>query len=787
MQILTALLAFVLAAGLGGVLVAGLVMPAVGAVGTVSTATTDMFDDLPSELAIPAPSEQSVMLAADGSTLATFYAEHRIVVGLEQVSQHMRDAVVAVEDKRFYAHRGIDPEGTLRAAVNNAVGGQMAGGSTLTQQYVKNVLIEAGRVSGDDGAILAATETSLGRKLREARLAIGLEQRVSKDDILEGYVNIAQFGPSVYGVEAAARHYFNTSAADLGIAESALLAGITQSPARLDPVNNPENAQERRDVVLGTMVDQGFITQAEYDEAVATPIADMLDVQIAPNGCGAAGTAAYFCEYVVKDLLNDASWGNDRADRQQKLYRGGLVIHTTLDPAKQQTAYDSVTASVPVNDPSGIEMALSSVEPGTGKILAMAQNTNYGTVATQEDPGAMQLNLNVGLQHGGGYGFHSGSSFKVFTLIEWLESGHALNDRVASTKRNYPRASWNISCAPEHRADYDNATNLEGVSASPRMSVLEATRLSINLTYLEMANQMDMCDVIGNAASMGLTQGDGSPLMPNPAAVLGTNPVTPLGMANAFATLAAGGTYCTPVAITQVTGRAGDEIPVPPSSCTQVLEPHIVNGVNHALQRVVSTQRGSTGRSAVLAGRPAAGKTGTANDETHAWFVGYTPQLAAAVWMGHSHADVPMMDTVINGRHNQWVFGGSYPAETWQRYMTRSLEGAPVERFPQAAARQIFGERVRVPDVTGRSVKKAKAILAEGGFEVRVGAPTESGEPAGAVASTSPAPGARVTPGATVTIIPSAGPAAELQPGPPSEPPSGPPSGSPEGDGDEGN
>ena len=358
-QLVALLLAFVLAAGTGGVLVAGLVMPAVGAAGTVATASTDLFEDLPSELAIPQPSQQSVMLAADGSQIATFYLENRIVVGLDQISEHVQHAVVAVEDRRFYTHKGIDTEGMLRAAANNVAGGQLEGASTLTQQYVKNVLIEAGRVTGDEEAIKTATETSLGRKLREARLAIGLEEQVSKDDILEGYLNIAQFGPSVWGVEAAARHYFNASAADLGIGQAALLAGITQSPARWDPVAHPDNAEKRRNEVLGDMLREGYITQQEYEEAVAVPVPDMLDVQSTPNGCNAAGIAAYFCEYVVKDLMNNESWGKDRAERSQMLMRGGLTIHTTLDLGRQQAAYDSVVASVPVNDPSGIKMAMS--------------------------------------------------------------------------------------------------------------------------------------------------------------------------------------------------------------------------------------------------------------------------------------------------------------------------------------------------------------------------------------------------------------------------------------------
>ena len=776
MQLLVMLLAFLLVAGLGGVLTAGLVMPAVGAAGAVSQSTTELFDDLPSELAIPEPSQSSQILAADGSVMASIYADNRIVVPLEAISPNVRDAVVAIEDRRFYDHRGVDPEGMLRALVNNLAGGPLEGASTLTQQYVKNVLIEAGRISGDEAAIDAATETTLGRKLEEARLAIGLEQKVSKEDILEGYLNIAQFGPSQYGVETASKYYFSKSAKDLTVAESAMLAGITQSPARHDPVRNPEGAKVRRDQVLKRMLEQKYISQAEYDEAVAIPIEEMLNVSRTPNGCAAAGISAYFCEYVVDELLQSEEWGKDLADRQQALYRGGLVIHTTIDPAKQQAAYDSVTASVPVNDPSTIKMALSSVEPGTGKIQAMVQNTNWGN-PTAEDPGATKVNLNAGLSHGGGRGFQSGSSFKVFTLVEWLETGHTLNDQVVANRRSYPRESWNISCG-KYEDNYE-PKNLESSNVGGRISVLEATRQSVNLPFVEMANQMDMCNVVDTAAAMGIRTGSGDPLTPNPAAVLGSNTVTPLSQAVAFATLAARGKMCEPLAITKITDREGTEIAAPQPTCTQAIEQNVADGATGALQTVVTPQRGSTGINAVLPdGRPAAGKTGTANDDSAAWFVGYTPQLAAAVWMGYQEGTKSMFDSTINGQFYDLVYGGRIPAPTWRNYVTAALNGVPHQPFPPVPPTALYGNRVPVPDVAGRSAAEAQTMLTQAGFQVQMGSPVSSGWQAGAAVATNPGAGTRAAPGTMITIIPSAGPAPEPAPAPapappePAEPPS---------------
>jgi len=331
-QVLAMLLAFLLVSLTGGVMLAGLAVPFVTGAGAVANATTGIFNELPGELEIDKPSEQSVMLAGDGSVLATFFYENRIVVPLDQVAVTMQDAIVAIEDRRFYEHKGVDPEGMARAFVNNLLNDSTEGASTLTQQYIKNILIERGRVSDDTEQVSAATERSYGRKLQEARYAIALEQRSSKQEILAGYLNIAQFGASVYGVEAASRHYFSKSAAELTLSESALLAGIPQAPGKFDPLRNPENSMGRRNTVLADMLELGYIDQAQYDEALATPIEAMLHPQTTSSGCGSAGTAAYFCEYVVKDLLNNAAFGETIDDRRALLLRGGLVIQTTSTP-----------------------------------------------------------------------------------------------------------------------------------------------------------------------------------------------------------------------------------------------------------------------------------------------------------------------------------------------------------------------------------------------------------------------------------------------------------------------
>ncbi|WP_165962933.1 penicillin-binding protein [Occultella glacieicola] len=765
-QLVSLFLAFLLVAGVGGVLSAGFMMPFVTAVGATTEASTRLFDELPTELGSEDLSEQTVMNSSDGTRLATFFLENRIVVPLSEISPYVAAAVVAVEDRRFYDHGGVDPEGLMRAAFQNITGQSNQGGSTLTQQYVKNVLIEAGRNANDPEAIEAATETTLGRKLREAKLAIALEQVRTKDEILEGYLNIAQFGPSQYGVEAASQYFFSISAAELSLGQSAMLARITQSPAKWNPVTNPENALSGRNTVLALMLSQGVITQEEHDVAAAQPIEDMLNVSTTPVGCSAAGTAAYFCDYVKSEILNNPIFGETQAERYQLLVRGGLTINTTIDLEMQAEAYAALVDAIPVDDPSGVSTATSTVEPGTGHIMAMAQNTLYGK-PTEGAARTTEVNFNADSRYGGSSGFQTGSTFKAFVLTQWLIDGHSLNDSVdGSQGQSFPRRSWD-TCLPEYiSSDPYEPKNLEGIGTG-RMSVLAATEQSVNTAFVNLANQMNLCDLANTAQAMGVhhatlapgsTFDNGYELSVIPSMALGTNELAPLTMAAAFATYAAGGVYCEPIAILSIQNSNGEDLPVPPQTCSQALEPHIANAMNYALGQVVAD---GTGRPSRL-DRPSAGKTGTANDDTAAWFVGYVPQLASAVWVGFSEGTEPMQRITINGRYHRWVYGGAMAAPIWQDYMSQAVEGLPVETFAAAGDREIYGERRAVPDVSGRSVADATSTIEGAGFTVRTGS-TENHDsvPAGSVIGTSPGPGSRLTPGSAVTIVISGGPAAE--------------------------
>lgn len=747
LQAVALLLAFALIAGVGGVLTAGLVLPAVAVASTATNTATTAFDDLPTQLDERPLSEKSVMLAADGTVLATFYAENRIVVPLDQIAPIMQKAVIAVEDKRFYEHGGIDPAGMLRAFAKNALTDDVQGASTLTQQYVKNVLIEAAQRENDAAAIEAAREAEgtagLSRKLREAKIAIALEKKYPKEKILENYLNIAQFGVSVWGVEAAAQYYFTKSAKDLTYLEAATLAGVTQSPSKWDPERNPEDSQYRRNVVLGLMKAQKVITPAEYEAGIATPLPETLRIQGTALTCAAAGAvvpgSGFFCDYVTKVIKNNAAFGATPAERTERLYRGGLTITTTLNPREQAIADAEVKAGVPVDDPSGVASAISVVEPGTGKIVAMAQNRTYNprqTTAARET----SVNYNTDFAYGGSSGFAPGSTFKPFTLTEWLKAGHSLRETVSGQER-----TWNLrqftTCDGKGQNKPWKLRNAEGKGRL--MSVLDATRNSVNNAYADMASQLNVCSIMETASSMGVhTAGrEGQPPRPfnsNPANVIGTDEIAPLTMAAAFATYASGGTFCEPIAITGIVDANGKALPVPAANCRKVLEPRIANAVNYTLSNVWRGTARSVGRPDF----PSAGKTGTTSENENTWFVGYTPVRAAAVWVGFSDGTRPMQNMRIAG-HNYYrghqVYGSSIAAPTWKRFMTQALVGLPTPGFAEVGSTELNGIEVDVPNVVGLSERIAKRTLANAGFHAvvedgRIASP----HPSGAVAAQTP-------------------------------------------------
>ncbi|WP_432497181.1 penicillin-binding protein [Kineococcus auxinigenes] len=767
--------AFTAVSAAAGVLAAGLVVPAVAATGSAARMGVEVFNDLPAELGDQKLSEATTILWADATVMARVYDQNRSVVSFDQIAPVMRDAIVSIEDERFYEHGAVDIQGIARALVSNAGGGGTQGASTLTQQYVKNVLVEQAVEEGDAEAAAAAVDADgvdgYARKLREMKLAVGVEKEMSKDEILAAYLNVAYFYNNVYGIEAAAQYYFSKPASELALHEAALLAGLVQNPAGYNPAEKEEAAIGRRNVVLGQMLKLGKIDQAAHDAAVAAPLG--LVLQPSRQGCLAAASAAYFCDYVTHVVAQDPAFGETVEERQELLRRGGLTIRTTLDPTVQRITQEAVNAGV--NPGQSARSAASVVEPGTGKILAMAQDTTY---SVDEDViGHTTLNYNVSKDMGGGNGFQQGSTFKPFTLATWLKAGRSLDSVVASPRSGSDPISAFTACGSKIRSgDTYTYYNSES-SSSGSMTVRRATSHSVNTAYVSMEKQLDICDIAATAQSLGVYKASATKnfltgevnrnLDQNPSMTLGTNLVTPLSIAGAYAAFAAEGTFCKPTAITEVLDTEGEPLPVPSADCKQVLDPNIARNVTEALE---GGWQSGTARGVERIGRPVASKTGTTNDSADVWFAAYTPQLAAAVWVGHASGTDSLNGERINGKRYRRVYGATIPGPIWANIVGPASEALnlPEEDFTPGTNEGLrtttTNGRVQVPNVVGRSVSSATRVLEAAGFEVSVSSRrvTSSSIDEGLVARQS---ARSASAGATITLTRSAGaPAPEPEP-----------------------
>jgi membrane peptidoglycan carboxypeptidase len=738
-----------------GLLLAGVAFPIVGGLGLTAKAGADEFLVLPAELKTTPLAQRSRILAADGTLLAILYRENRVLAELSFIPEMTRKALIAVEDARFYAHNGVDYKGTLRAAVENAqAGGVSQGGSTLTQQYVKNALLQAASSKAGQNA---AREVTLDRKLKEARYTMVIEKELSKDEILERYLNIAYFGNGVYGIGTAASFYFAKPVKELTLEEGALLAGIVQSPGRFDPVKAMQDPAlmarllERRNLVLRRMALEGFITEIQRAEGTAVPP----DFKIRPvvSGCENPAVAApFFCDYVRKVLEETpvgAALGRTKEERQDRLLAGGLTIRTTLDPRVQRAAQASADEQIPRQDPYQAATAINSIEPGTGNVKAMAVNRWY---SEKKEPGHTKVNLAIG----GSSGMQAGSTFKPFVLTAALQQGiplglsfYAPNEYTSDVFPDYDEdgpVPWTLGNAGDSRTGgrtYDLRTGTEN---------------SVNTFYVQLEERTGVEQPASLAESLGVKQFDKNAVPSEPLArvgafTLGVNEVSPLAMAGAYATFAARGLFCPPRAVTEVLDAANQPIELTQEPCKQVIEQGIADTVNDVLQGVIAK---GTGKSADI-GRPAAGKTGSTNGSRAAWFAGYTPELATTVWVGKAQPE-NMQRVTINGSYYRQVYGGTLPAAIWQQTMSTSLAGMPKLEFAEADNDVVDGAEVEVPDVRGLPYDVAVVTLTDAGFGIRDGgrvaaAPVSRGD----VAYTSPRAGRTVQTGATVTVYTSNG------------------------------
>ena len=779
--------AFLAAAVITGLLSAGLLLPAVGAVGGSVRTVVDLFDALPESFTTSTLAEQSVILAADGTKIATPYDENRVIVPLAEISPIMRTAQIAIEDHRFYEHGGADLQGILRAFISNRTSGEVTGGgSTLTQQYVKITLQENALRAGDTAGAKAAVAQSYARKIQELKYAIQLEKTLSKDKILEGYLNLVYYGDRAYGVEAASQHYFGHGAKTLNLPEAALLAGVVQNPGTTDPVNFPEKALARRNVVLDRMKELGLIKEADWKAAKAVPLASMLKVTPARNSCQAS-EFPYFCDYVLAWLKQDPSLdpvlGRGEAQRVQAIYRGGLTIQTTLEPAVARAANEELSRRVPIGNEEELGTATAVLDTKTGAVKAIAQNTTYNVKPTNR--GETSVNWAVDTRYGGSLGFSFGSTAKIFTLVTALEAGWPVTSSVFAK-----------GASPSKPAQY---TGKEikgecGVGSKPwevrndmsttegDISLADATAKSINTAFVGLAVQLggDPCKIRETGWRMGLHQGNGQKLPPYPSAIiLGTWSVSPMTLASAYQTVANDGLYCPPTPVLSIV-KDKKALPLPAlgAACEKRVDPEVARGVTSLLKGVMASG-GTAAGSALAGGRPSAGKTGTTDDHNETWFVGYTPDLTTAVWVGtpddKNNARV-VRDVCLRppgetrgcsaGRFGQ-LWGMSIAAPAWKAIMDRALEGVPKSAFADPGRQVLEGEKVDIPEVTRRSLEDAKILLLQAGFVPSV-AKVASNARVGAVVGTSPR--SQATRGSVVKILVSAGPNPE-----PSDVPTPPP------------
>lgn len=672
-------------AAAGGALTAGLALPVVGSVGIAMRNAATNFNTMstPELGQVPVRSE---ILDRNGKVLAYYYAKgiDLVPVTYSQIAPDMRNAIVSIEDSRFWQHGAIDFRGTIRALVNNLRHQPIQGGSTLAQQYVKNVLILSS--PNPIKEFQTAAGDTIGRKVKELRMAMRVEHTMSKQQVLAGYLNDAYFGNNAYGIQTAAQRYFSTSAAKLSLPQAALLAGIVENPAAYNPLAGDGSlALKRRNTVLQRMAQLGYISQAAAVTAGKQPLG--LNPKVPQVGCDSstAKPAPFFCDYVLAVLRHDAAYKKVWNALQTT---GGLKIYTTLDRKDQKAAQTAVNYQMPP-PPSAINPGRNAitevlVQPGTGNVRAMAIDRPYGT-----GPGQTTVNYAVGPQYDGGYGVQIGSAGKVYTMVAALEQGvpfgYSQTVGFSASVSGYtncqgvPASTWNVHNDESERGGH--------------YTLYTGTTASINVFFAYLERKVGLCSVVKAAAQMGLTWPDGRSLLRpdpkeghaqsadnNPSFTLGADNVAPIDVAAADATLPARGIYCKPVVVSKIVTMTGGTMPVESAGCHRVMDSRIADAANYILQGDL-TGLGTAANDGI--GRPAASKTGTADQYVSAFFVGYTPDLLGAVWVGNPSGLVPMSGTNSCYRAGcpGLMYGSMAPGQTWQQTFLHARLASPALNF----------------------------------------------------------------------------------------------------------
>lgn len=676
-----------------GIVIAAAAFPLVAIGGLGVLAATDMIDRLPDKIRQAPSAQVSYVYAADGQTLITqFYEEYRKYVPITEISPNMLKAIVASEDSRFFEHKGVDTQGLIRALVANYRAGEVSqGASTLTMQYVRNVQRDSAETPQQ---VTEATEQSNMRKLKEMHFAVEVEKELTKEQILERYLNVAYFGHRAYGIFAAAEVYFSKLPKDLTLAEAATLAGLVKAPTSYDPSANPEVALERRNYVIDEMVEIKYLSPELGESTKQQPIE--LRLTSPPNDCAAVNPNhndwGYFCDMVKSWWRKQEAFGATPREREENLRRGGYHIVTSLDPTLQAIAMDEVTSKQRIG--TSYALGVVAIEPGTGKIKAAAVNRNYDLDQSGNGPHSDRRQRAAGVPSnypstvapllGGGHmpGYQAGSTFKIFTLAAALDVGLPLSHKFNAP--NTLRSIYLTGSGPcgEVWCPSNASASMAGVQ-----TMWSGFGKSVNTFFVHLEQTIGAERAVRMAERLGLTwHTDVDRMMASPerangwgSFTLGVADTTPLEMANAYATFAADGVYCEPSPVLSITDSQGRPVAAAENACRQELRPEVARGVVDASRCVTGygAAGGSCGGWSTASGvygavgRPVGGKTGTTDDTRSAWFVGITPGLAAASFI--ADPDNPFH---LAGDGNAWK-----PIQTVSGLLRRGLEGTPVVDF----------------------------------------------------------------------------------------------------------
>jgi membrane peptidoglycan carboxypeptidase len=724
---------------LAGVVAAGLTYPLVAGAGLAANEASDNLSGLSAELIAGSLPQTTTITDSRGTPIAHVFAQDRELVSAGQVAPAMVAALIAVEDRRFFEHDGVDWAGTMRAVLANAAsGGIEQGASTLTQQYVKNYTLYV--LANSDAERLQAVEQTPARKLREVQIALQLEQQLTKNEILTRYLNTVYWGNGTYGIKAAARTYFGVTPDRLTIPQAALLAGMVRSTSGFDPVRHPDAARERRDLVIKLMQEQGMIDDEQARAALAAPLGVAAPLNTWPNGCLGAGDNGFFCSYVIAHL---AAAGIPRT----QLERGGYTIRTTLDPDAMAAMNASLKAQVPPDSPDAANV-MAIVAPGGDqhRVLAMGSSRVFGldAAARQTSYGLPYEPVNLG----------AGSVYKIFTAATALEKGLGINTQIEVPPGGY--------ASPIYRDGNGRPIPVQNAgSYAGRLSLTDALAQSPNTAFIRLEEFTGVPPVVDMAVRLGMRSLATTPFV-DPATgrptdrsiaevtkaqrqasfTLGVTPTSVLELANVGATLASAGRWCPPSPVESIIDPAGNAVPVPEAPCEQVVEPGLANTLLTGLSKDDKPGGTAAGAAAQVGwNRPMAGKTGTTQVHQSAAFFGVVPQMAGAViTFDNSAHPRPLCDgpgAPFACRSGN-IFGGKTPAQTWFGTMTPLLAGKPVEPLPPTDPRYLEGgQATRIPDVIGRPEAEARAMLERAGFPVTIGT-VDNAAPAGTVIGQSP-------------------------------------------------